>query len=415
MVEWSRLIGPKPETEADFATLRNLGRTTIGRSFALQFGSHSDIGAPTRTVWQIISEDADCDPIGRGDEEEVTLHQSRAGRVQVKARVVRERGRVAELRFERVTGRANQDARLDNLLTLDEAAAGRLIELCYALKGIDPTGAETLRLDEDLLAAVMADPKALSAAYDRDPEGFAEMIRLDVTATDVVAIAARREALTRFETLLDDPDEFERERDGGGREAVWQRFFEENPWILGVGLSGHLFTSWDTEKLEKAVAGSTIADVGKRVDAVLTTSGAVRSLVLAEIKLPGDPLLERDSYRPGCWAPSREVSGGVAQAHITADRARDDLGNWLAVRDDDGFDTSEWVYTGTPRSYVVIGRLSSLMRDAQLHRDKVRSFELYRRHLTYPEVLTYDEVLARARWSLNVLEAEAGRDQNAQE
>lgn len=268
MVDWAEWLLPDPKTEADFATLRNLGRTTIGKSFPLQFGSHSDIGAPTRTVWQIISEDADCAPIGRGDEEEVTLRQSPAGRVQVKARVVRERGRVAELRFERVTGRANKDALLENLLTLDEEAAGRLIELCYALKGIDPTGAETLKLDDDLLAAVMADPKALSAAYDRDPEGFAELIKSDVTATDVVAIAARREALKRFETLLDNPEEFERTRDGGGREAVWQRFFEENPWILGVGLSGHFFTSWDEQKLERAVAGSTIADVGKRVVAL---------------------------------------------------------------------------------------------------------------------------------------------------
>lgn len=79
----------------------------------------------------------------------------------------------------------------------------------------------------------------------------------------------------------------------------------------------------------------------------------------------------------------------------------------MTARDDDGFDTGEAVYSGAPRSYVVIGRLSSLMRGDQLQRDKVRSFELYRRHLSYPEVLTHDEVLARARWTLNLLEADA--------
>lgn len=408
MIDWGRLVLPSPKTEADFAALRNLGRTTIGKSFPLQFGSRSDIGAPTRTIWQIISEDADCAPNRRGEEEEVTLHQSPKGRVQVKARVVRDRGRVAELRFEKVTGRANVDAKLEKLLTLDEEAAGRLIELCCVLKGIDPTGEDTLKLDDDLLAAVMADPNALTAAYDRDPEGFAEIIKSDVTATDVIAIAARKEALKRFEILLDDPDEFERAREGGGKEAVWQRFFEENPWILGVGLSGHLFTSWDETKLERVVGGATVADVGKRVDAMLTTSGAVRSLVLAEIKLHDDPLLEKDAYRSGCWTPSREVSGGVAQAHITADRARDDLGSWLSARDEDGYDTGEQVYAGAPRSYVIIGRLSSLMRDDRLHSDRVRSFELFRRHLSYPEILTYDEVLARARWSLSLIEASAG-------
>jgi len=143
VVDWGRLVLPSPKTEADFAALRTLGRTTIGKSFPLQFGSRSDIGAPTRTIWQIISEDADCAPNGRGEEEEVTLHQSPKGRVQVKARVIRDRGRVAELRFEKVTGRANDDAKLETLLSLDAEAAGRLIKLCYALKGIDPTGEDT--------------------------------------------------------------------------------------------------------------------------------------------------------------------------------------------------------------------------------------------------------------------------------
>jgi hypothetical protein len=403
LIDWGNLNQPSPETEADFAALRVLGRTTVGKSFALRFGSSNDVGSPARTVWQIISEDADISPMRSGDEETVTLHQSPAGRVQVKARIVRERGRVVELRFERSSGRANDDAQLDHLLTLDETAAGRLVDLCFALKGIDPSGAETLKLDDDLLAAVLADPSAIATAYERDPDGFAEMIKADVSATDVIAIAARQETLRRFETLLEDPAEFERERGTRGREAVWQRFFEENPWILGVGLSGHLLTSWDPDKLERAVGGSTVADVGKRVDALLTTSGLVRSLVLAEIKRHDDPLLENAPYRSGCWVPSREVSGGVAQAHATADRARDDLGKWLAARDDQGFYTGEQVYAGAPRSYVVVGRLSSFTHAGQLQPDMVRSFELYRRHLSYPEVLTYDEVLARARWSLNLL------------
>ena len=404
MVEWADFLSPNPESEADYAVMRVLGRTTVGKSFPLQFGSRGDVGSPARTIWQVVSEDAGHNPTRTGDEEEVVLHQSPAGRVQVKARIIRDRGRVAEVRFEKVAGRVNDDAKIETLLTLDEAAAGRLVELCFALKGIDPSGTETLKLDDDLLAAVMADPQAISAAYDRDPAGFAAMIKSDISAHDVVAITARREALRRFEVLLDDPDEFEREKGPGTHEGVWQRFFEENPWVLGVGLSGHLFNSWDPEKLERIVGGSTIADVGKRVDALLTTSGAIRSLVLAEIKLHSDPLLEREPYRSGCYAPSRQVTGGVAQAHVTADRARDDLGSWVSGRDDDGFHTGAPVYAGAPRSYVIIGRLSSFTRGDQLNPDMVRSFELYRRHLSYPEVLTYDEVLARAKWSLALLE-----------
>lgn len=406
MIDWTELLPPTPETEADYATMRLLGRTTVGKTFPMQFGPTRDIGAPARTAWQVISEDADLAPAdhGEAEEEELALHESPKGRVQVKARIVRDRGRVAELRFERVSGRPNADAKIDVLLTLDEAAARRLTELCFALKGIDPSGTETLKLDDDLLAAVISDPAALSAAYDRDPDGFAAMIRADVSAQDVIAIAARRDALTQFERLLGDAAHVTGEQETAASEAVWQRFFEENPWLLGVGLSAHFFTAWDAAKLERAVAGATIADVGKRADAVLTTSGIIRSLVLAEIKLPTHPLLERDTYRSGCYAPSRDLSGGVAQAHTTAERARDDLGAWLEARDDGGYLTGERIYAGTPRSYLIIGRLASLTHEGSVHPDMVRSFELYRRHLSFPEVLTYDEVLARARWSLDLLE-----------
>lgn len=402
--DWEEAFPPDPRTEADYATLRTLGRTRTSKSFRLTYGSTRDRNAWTKTVWQVISEDAGRRPTADGEEEEVSLHQSPGGRVQVKARIVRDRGRVAEIRFERVTGKAGENAKLESLLNLDEEAASRLIDLCLALKGFDPSDSSGQRFDEDLLAAMLADSQAFSAVYNKDPERFKALIESDVTASDVVAIAARRHALARFEELLTDPHQFESERAGGGHEAVWQRFFEANPWVLGVGLSGHLFTSWDPSKLEKNVGGATVTDVGKRVDALLTTSGVVRSVVLAELKRHDDPLLESDPIRSGCWAPSEQLTRGIAQAHTTADRARDDLGSWLSARDDDGYRTGEHIFSGSPRSYLVIGQLRDLTRAGQVHPDQVRSFELYRRNMSYPEVLTYDEVLARAKWSLDLIE-----------
>jgi hypothetical protein len=271
-------------------------------------------------------------------------------------------------------------------------------------------GTDTVKIDEEVLAAVFDNPQALAAVYSKDPERFSALIETDVTAKDVVAIAARRSAVDEFEILLNDPEAFEAARNGGGREAVWQRFFEANAWLLGVGLSGALLTSWDPDKLERAVAGSSIADVGKRVDALLSTTGLIRSLVFAELKLHDDPLLESSEYRSGAWAPSREVVGGIAQAQTTAERARDDLGQWLAMKDEDGFRSGEQIFAGSPRSFLVVGSLKSLAREGRINPDMVRSFELFRRHLIYPEVITYDEVLARARWSLDLMDSptEAG-------
>lgn len=269
---------------------------------------------------------------------------------------------------------------------------------------MSPDNDETIKFDEGLLSAVLEDPLAMDALYRRDREGFAAVIEADVSARDVVAVAARKETVRRFELLLTDSAAFAAAQDSRGPEAVWQDLFEENLWLLGAGLSGQLLTSWDDTRLERVVAGSSIADVGKRADAVLMTTGAVRSLALAELKLQTDPLLEKQAYRSGTWAPSRELVGGASQSLVTGDRARDDLERWLTTSDGDGFETGERVWTGAPRSFLVIGSLAQFAREGHFNVDMVRSFELYRRNLHRPEVITYDEVLARAKWSVELLE-----------
>lgn len=370
----------------------------------MAFGHSTDVGQPARTVWQVIADEFDSAPRKEGDEEVFDIHTSPKGRVQVKARVVRDRGRVTEIRFERVLSVAGEPARLERILSLDEAAAERLTNLCFALKGVDPSGDETQKFDGEFLAAMLSDSDNLQTVYLSDPDKFRNMIECDVDSTDVIALAARRSVLNEFESLLTDSAYFEETRVGGSGEAVWQRFFEKNPWVLGVGLSGHLFTSWDGRRLEQVVAGFSVSAEGKRVDALMTTTGLIRSLVYAELKRHDDPLLGSTEYRVGCWAPSKALAGGVAQAQGTASRAAEDIKKRLDVKDAEGYPTGEQVFHIQPRSYLVVGNLASLSLDGRAHEDKFRSFELFRRNLTQPEVLTYDEVLARAKWALLLAE-----------
>ena len=54
-----------------------------------------------------------------------------------------------------------------------------------------------------------------------------------------------------------------------------------------------------------------------------------------------------------------------------------------------------------PRSYVIVGSLVQLTGDSGGPiPDKVRSFELFRRNLHEPEVITFDELVARAEWHI---------------
>jgi hypothetical protein len=47
---------------------------------------------------------------------------------------------------------------------------------------------------------------------------------------------------------------------------------------------------------------------------------------------------------------------------------------------------------------VIVGRLSELLTQEGLNRPKFRAFELYRKNLLQPEVLTFDELFHRAKY-----------------
>jgi Domain of unknown function (DUF4263) len=114
-------------------------------------------------------------------------------------------------------------------------------------------------------------------------------------------------------------------------EDLWQLLFDENRWIFGFGLSAQLLLGWDEQKLERVVAGASVAGAGKRADALMRTAGLISSLCFVEIKLPTTPLLVQQRHRPEVWHASAELSSGVAQSHVTVEKARRAIGTKLLV------------------------------------------------------------------------------------
>ncbi len=250
----------------------------------------------------------------------------------------------------------------------------------------------------------------MRALYRRDPEPIRDLIRTDASAADIIAVAHRREVVKRFRRLLSDEDYFADATAtlGGRKEAVWQKLIEEEPWILGATLAGQLLTSWDEAKLEQVVVGFSVAGAGKPAAAVLRTNGRIRSMVFAEIKHHRTPLLAgtATAYRTDCWAPSSELTGGVVQIQQTVHRATRDIGSRLPELDAAGAETGEHAYLIRPRAFLIVGHLQQLRGDSGVHRAKYESFELYRRNLHEPEVITFDELLARAEWHVTLLDGE---------
>ena len=205
-----------------------------------------------------------------------------------------------------------------------------------------------------------------------------------------------------FERLLYEPDFFEQmEREWGcdGPEAVWQRYFERNPWIFGLSLAPLFMSALDGQKLETVIKGASIVGEGKRVDALMQTNAMLSSLCFVEIKTHNTDLLQQvaKAYRPGAWRVSTEVTGAVTQCQTTVQAALREIETRLRMKDQYGNPTGQEIFLYQPRSYLVVGCLGEFLTDHGANEDKFRSFELFRQNLRTPEIVTFDELLERAR------------------
>lgn len=408
MPAWRRPFAKEDLGDAGYARRRLPGRTYASKSFPLRVTRSRDYLQPARFVCKVFDEDDQdrLDPAAPDIEwTEEIVEETPGGRKQIRVQLAREAGQVREIQIQRVprSGRS-----VERLLTLDRDGSRRLIDLVKALDYIPVEGdSERIRVDDSLIRDLFADPSAVESLYRRDPEKFRRAIAEDASAADLIAIAHRKSIIARFRELLEDPEAFAVacNETGGGPERVWQSFLEANPWILGITLAGQLLTSWSAERLEQVVAGFSIAGAGKRTDALLRTNGAIRSLVFAEIKHHQAPLLGQE-YRAGAWAASQELAGGVSQLQQTVYRARHEIGERLRDRDEKGAETGEVTFLVRPRSYLIIGDLAQLRGTRGVNPDKHRSFELHRRNLYEPEIITFDELLARAEWHVSLAEPE---------
>lgn len=197
---------------------------------------------------------------------------------------------------------------------------------------------------------------------------------------DIYAVAAKRQALQEFQENLS----------SNLNEAEWQSFFERNTWIFGHGLNC-VFLENVSKKLETTTTGADFSRPGKRTDALLRTRAEVSQYVLVEIKRAETSLLQDKSYRPGCWSVSNELSNAVTQLHKTVfefarSHFRDRLKNAA------GDDLPDEVYAIEPQSYLVVGNLEQIIEND----DKITCFELYRKQVRSPIILTFDELYQRA-------------------
>lgn len=281
--------------------------------------------------------------------------------------------KITKLRFHKRFGW--QD---DGHIQVNYCQAAQMAQLLSIISHLDLSDATKAKVSLEHV-----DIAALGALLDTD-KGIAIVKELGESPElrqDIYAVATKRTALAEFERMLG----------ATLSEREWQAYFERNPWVFGHGLN-YVFLDKVGPKLEARTTGSAFDRPGKTADGLMRTRAEISQYVLIEMKKDATELLQKDAYRAGCWAVSDELSAAVTQAQkttfeFTRNRFRD------ALKDAVGSDTGEVAYSVEPRSYLVIGDMSELRGND----DKVACFELYRRNIRSPEIITFDELYQRAR------------------
>lgn len=277
---------------------------------------------------------------------------------------------------------------------------GRFCEFLANIQSIDFQSSAKVNISDEELRKIALTTHQAKTFVTENQELFAEILRSEVTTEDLIAVGYRKKQLDVYEKLLNDTIYFDtlREKKNSSNEGLWQKYFEKNPWVFGYGL-GYIFLSGlDDKKLEQVVQGHSINSHGKRVDALMKTKGIISNLCFVEIKTHSTELLDAKPYRSGCWAPSKELSGAIAQVQGTVASAVENLSSKINPNDKEGNPTGEEIFNYQAKSYLVIGSLNEFVTENGVNKNKLRSFELLRKNTSNPEIITFDELYERAKF-----------------
>lgn len=383
-------------SDEDYVAKKRSDRVYVSRPFKIGVAKEKDARYVTRVF--------DCGERSRFDsvDGEVVIRASHDDKVQVKAVVTSDDHGIRQLtlqsfRIYKNGVRPNEQYGIN----LRGAEIEELLEFAQLAAKLQINTTGKLKIDREALVHLDIDMDEAARKWLADhPDALRSIVASEATSRDVVAVAYRRKQLDVFDRLLHDDEFFDAKAEAhykGRHEALWQAFFERNRWIFGYGLFHLSADGFSGEKLEQMVAGPAIATPGKRIDGLLRTRGRVSATCLVEIKRHRTSLVAADRYRAGTWRPSDELAGAVTQALMSVDAMEQQFQRLLVIKDKDGNRTGEEAVIARPRSVVVCGSLSQFVSDHGVNDDQFRSFELFRRHLVAPDIVTFDELFERAK------------------
>ena len=387
-----------PDFSSDYDTYKNPveGRTYISPSMEDKFSGSPDSARTIRLVTRGIDQEPSYEMLK--EKGEVVLRETPGKKNIIRATVFEKDNHVHILSIQEYTPSTGNPHKL-GFAFMDEEIT-KLFSFLRDVQTMRFGDKKYQRLNDDDIQYIALTNSQAAAFFQKNTELFTSIMQSQMTEKDIVAFAYRKKQLEHFYNLLLNPEYFQAtaNKEKTSPESTWQHFFEKNPWIFGYGLGYVFLEGLDGKKLEQVVQGYSLNAHGKRIDAVMKTRGIISNLCFVEIKTHKTALLEDKPYRTGCYGPSKELAGAIAQVQGSVTDAIKGLTNKLLVHDSDGNPTGEQIYNYQAKSFLVIGSMSEFITHNGVNEDKLRSFELLRKNTLSPEIITFDELYERARF-----------------
>jgi Domain of unknown function (DUF4263) len=269
----------------------------------------------------------------------------------------------------------------------------RLLGFLSQIKFIDLSNEDKFQIED---ISTKAGPKAIIDASDRGivsrirsmPEeqrsGLLSALQQSLSHEEINILLGRKQGLKEYEDHM---------RLSDWSESHWQDFFERQHWAFGYGLDYRMMRQFGREMT--VGAGGTDNRDKPVIDFLMSFTDYT---VLVEIKTPDTPIFATSRRgRAGTWEFSREFTSAVSQ--IIEQKAE-----WLSFAQTGEHHNKAGealtARTRNARSILVFGSReefssSTNARDASLKRD---TFELFRRECRSIDIVTFDELLERARF-----------------
>jgi hypothetical protein len=378
------------ERENEFFKLRKAAKTYVSKVFSFNSRNPERV----RQV-RMVLEGSDKLHLGEIEGALCLRLTGNSRKTQVTALVTQDEKQIKRLTLQTFKSRAGDwiEGVEKDEFTFRSDEFARLLTFLHRIEFVDMSNEQNFQIED---ISSQAGPKAIIDASDRS---LVERIRNLGGAQREAVFRALQQSLTDDEvnTLLGRKqglEEFENQIGASWSEGQWQDFFEREQWVFGYGLDYRIMRQFSRE----AVVGSGgIDNQNKPVADFLMTF--TEYTVLVEIKRPGTPIFKRaKGGRAGTWEFTSEFTGAVSQ--ILEQKAE-----WSSFAEtgehyDKATGRRLTARTRNARCILVIGSRAEFQglaseREANLKRD---TFELFRRECRSIDIITFDELLERARF-----------------